>query len=416
MAAVGSFVLTPRVHIIAADTQYGEWLMRHIEILYPDAQVHRHGPDTHALALAQQLLASARDEGISIMVTAWDDEVRVLALNNGFSEAVPRSELAPTRLADWLRQASRGAGSARSGSSPALSEATLSHTIEAAASQVGEIPQYSILRLLGESSHSAVYLAHSHVLGRNVALKISSSQLDDAAPESALEREYAVLAAMDHPSIVRLYDYGIQDSREYLAMEYFPCGDLKARLRHPLTQMEALRYTRRILDALQIVHARGMVHRDLKPPNVMLRADSSVVLIDFGIAKEVGVNTSHTAIGVLRGSPYYMSPEQTEGRQLDARTDLYSLGVMLFEMLTGQRPYQGESALEVMHKHTQGQRPALPEVHARIEPLLATLMAVDRDKRPADAAEAAALLRDLEEAIANDPAARQISEGMRDAG
>ncbi|MFT3906878.1 MAG: serine/threonine-protein kinase [Steroidobacteraceae bacterium] len=410
-----------RIHIVTADTQYGEWLRRHIEILHGEAQVQRHGPDTDALALAQQLVAGAAPGDHTILVTAWDGEARVLALNGGFNQGTARTELAPALLADWLQQAEASFSSlvpVRASRSAALelTEATLSRTIEAAASQAGDIPQYSILRLLGESSRSAVYLAHSHMLGRNVALKLSHAQLDDNAPESALEREYAVLSAMDHPAIVRLHDYGIQDGREYLAMEYFPCGDLKARLRHPLTQMEALRYTRRILETLQVVHARGMVHRDLKPPNVMLRADGTVVLIDFGIAKEVGINTNQTAVGILRGSPYYMSPEQTEGKQLDARSDLYSLGVMLFEMLTGQRPYQGVSALEVMHKHTQGRRPALPESQSRLEPLLTKLMAVDREQRYATAAEAADELRTLEERLANDPDALRIVEELRDAG
>jgi serine/threonine protein kinase len=175
-------------------------------------------------------------------------------------------------------------------------------------------------------------------------------------------------------------------------MEYFPCGDLKRRLLHPISPPECLDYAHRIATALQVVHAGGLLHRDLKPPNIMLRADGAVVLIDFGLAKRVDSDSTSTAIGVLRGSPFYMSPEQVSGRPLDVRSDLYSLGVLFYEMLTGNRPYTGLTAMDVMHQHVKGERPELPAHLAAYDPVLKRLMAVDPEHRYPDAT---AVMEDL---------------------
>jgi serine/threonine-protein kinase PpkA len=182
-------------------------------------------------------------------------------------------------------------------------------------------------------------------------------------------------------------------------MEYFPCGDLKTRLLQPLTVLESLEFALRICGALEIVHGAGLVHRDLKPPNVMLRENGSIVLIDFGLAKQLDGAIQNTAVGVLRGSPYYMSPEQAKGLTLDARSDLYSTGVILYEMLTGAKPYLGSTAVEVMEQHVNAQRAPLPPFCAELEPLLDRLMARERDARFVDAACASAAIRTAMERI-----------------
>jgi predicted Ser/Thr protein kinase/DNA-binding response OmpR family regulator len=252
------------------------------------------------------------------------------------------------------------------------------------------VPRYTLLDTLGESVRATVYLAHSAALNRNVALKVSHVAEDD---EPQFAREFQTVGLLRHPGVVDIYDYGMHDGREFIAMEYFPCGDLKARLQNTVTEQEALDYLGRIAGALSAVHAQGILHRDLKPPNIMLREDGQVVLIDFGLARNVGNGTRSTRAGVLRGSPYYMSPEQAQGLDLDARTDLYSLGVIFFELLTGAKPYLGNSAIEVLQQHVNGNVPTLPEPLSRHQALLEGMLAKERDDRFPGADDLLAMLR-----------------------
>ena len=251
------------------------------------------------------------------------------------------------------------------------------------------IPGYTILQKIGESEAAAVYLAIAEDLGHNVALKISKRKhsnnealVTDTGQRSIMfQREFEAIAALDHPSIIDLFDYGIHEGVEFLAMEYFPCGDLKARLQNPLTPAEAIAFLKEIARSLKVVHDAGIIHRDLKPPNVMLRDDGSVVLIDFGLARSLLSGDGSTRTGVLRGSPYYMSPEQAQGETLDARTDLYSLGVILYEMLAGRKPYLGASAIDVLQQHVMAPVPELPAEHLIYQPLLERLMSKSREQR-----------------------------------
>jgi serine/threonine-protein kinase PpkA len=247
-------------------------------------------------------------------------------------------------------------------------------------------PGYTLHATVGESEKAAVYLATSAALGHNVALKVSKTLRDETAGRQFLEREYTAIAALRHPSVVQIHDYGVHAGYEYLAMEYLPQGDLKSRMQQGLTERQALRYVEQIAAALRVVHTAGLVHRDLKPPNVMLRDNGDVALIDFGLARSLE-STQLTQTGVLRGSPYYMSPEQALGEQLDARSDFYSLGIIYYEMLTSRKPYTGSSAMDVLQQHVNAPVPRLPTALAHNEPLLAKLLAKSRDERFANAGE-----------------------------
>ncbi len=262
-----------------------------------------------------------------------------------------------------------------------------------------QVPGYTIVKEIATSNFSSVYLARSIRLRRNVVLKVmsrgtSARELDDA---ERFQREYEIISSIAHRAIAEIYDFGALPQHQYLALEYIPCGDLRARLRNPMSIDESLYYLRAIAEALRVIHVFGILHRDLKPANVMLREDNSPVLIDFGLARRSRDDGGTTSAGQVLGSPYYISPEQAQGQRVDARTDLYSLGVMFYEMLTGQRPYSGKSALDIMEQHAHAPVPRLPDGVALQQALVDRLMAKRLSERYASADE---LLADLGPLIA----------------
>ena len=264
------------------------------------------------------------------------------------------------------------------------------------------VPGYAIVKAIATSNFSSVYLARSERIRRNVVLKVihrgsSSREMEDA---ERFQREYEIISSITHRTIAEIYAFGALPEHLYLAMEYFPCGDLRDRLRNPLSMDESRYYLRTLAEALRVIHVFGILHRDLKPANVMLREDNAPVLIDFGLARRSIETGDMTGAGQVLGSPYYISPEQSLGQRVDCRTDLYSLGVMFYEMLTGQRPYLGRSAVEVMAQHAEAPVPKLPPELSAQQSLLDRLMAKRAEQRYASADE---LLAELDPHVA-DPA------------
>lgn len=249
-----------------------------------------------------------------------------------------------------------------------------------------EISGYIIKRTIGKGGMGTVYLATQESLERDVVLKtMNANDTDNSEFAERFLNEGRIVAQLRHPHIITIYDIGRTDDSLYIAMEYVDGGDLKSRLNGPLPPHVCLELMLRIGTALELAHDQGIIHRDVKPANILFRRDGTPLLSDFGIAKQVKLDSELTSTGTILGSPFYMSPEQSEGRVVDGRTDLYSLGVIFYETLTGRRPYEAESAIKIIMQHLQSPMPRLPEELKRFQLLLDRLMTKDRDKRIKDA-------------------------------
>ena len=263
------------------------------------------------------------------------------------------------------------------------------------------IPGYDIQGEIGEGAMATVYLATQRSLERKVALKVMAAAL--AADPSFCERflrEGKTLARLSHPNTVTIHDIGNVGELYYMAMEYLPNGTLKERIAAGLSPEQGLGYIRQIASALGYAHAQGLVHRDVKPANILFRADGTAVLSDFGIAKSLDDRTQFTQAGFAVGTPSYMSPEQARGQDIDGRADLYALGVVLYEILVGELPYNGNDALSTALAHLTEPLPELPLHHGRYQHILSKLLAKDPSERYADAA---ALLAALDSLPAAEP-------------
>jgi serine/threonine protein kinase len=246
-----------------------------------------------------------------------------------------------------------------------------------------DIPGYEIIRPIGEGGMASVFLAMQKSLDREVALKVMSPVLAANADfASRFLVEGKITAKLQHPNLVTVYDIGTHKGVYYLAAEYIGGGTLKDKLAtESLSVAEILDIITDVAHGLDFAHQKGFVHRDVKPANVLFRLDGRVVLADFGIAKAMDGSNSSTVAGASVGTPDYMSPEQARGEPVDGRSDLYSLGTMLFEMLAGHPPYQAGDPFTVALMHVTHPVPELPEEHQWLQPLIAGLMAKQAAER-----------------------------------
>lgn len=246
-----------------------------------------------------------------------------------------------------------------------------------------KIPGHRIIRELGRGGMASVYLAMQESMDREVALKVMSPALGATDPSFSerFVREAKIVAKLSHPNVIAVYDVGIAGPYHYFSMEYHTGGDLKGRIHEGMMPKMALSITRQIASALAFAHSKGYVHRDVKPENVIFRHDGTALLTDFGIAKADDKANRMTATGTVIGTPHYMSPEQAQGLELDHRADIYSLGVMFYEMLTGTVPYAGTSALSIGIKHLKEPVPQFPPPLHVYQPLLNMFLAKNPDER-----------------------------------
>ena len=288
----------------------------------------------------------------------------------------------------------------------------------------GRLGRYQILRMLGAGAMGEVYLAEDPQIGRRVAIK--TVKIEEGRPNEMeerkrrLERESRAAGKLLHPNVVALFDVGEDQGVLYLAFECVEGSDLAQRLEvdPPVTLREAITFVRQAAEGLDYAHRQGVVHRDIKPSNLLISAATGTVKVsDFGIAKLKDQTSDLTMTGSVVGSPHYLSPEQIRGDELDGRSDIFSLGVLLYEVLSRRRPFQGETLTTLVYQILHRDPPSIvvdrPELGTRLEGVLQRMLQKDRDERYKTAGEVARDLAICEQEI---PASILDSPAARDAG
>jgi len=313
---------------------------------------------------------------IVFLTGAGNEVIAVRAMKYGADDYLRKQELTRERLLSSIRDITR-----------VRIERTV--TPDVAARMEGQnlgarirVPGIRVLHLIGEGGMSRVYLASRESDDEPLVVKILRSEVtsDKMALERFLE-EYSLVERIRSPHVARIHGHGVSEGNAYLVMEFFDGGDLSKRLSgKPMPPEQALRIFRELMFALGDIHETGILHRDLKPQNLMFRNDGSLAIVDFGIAKHIDA-VDRTSHGEIVGTPRYMSPEQVQGRALDLRTDIYSAGVLLYQMLVGQHLFAGDTAVEVALQHLNTPPPGMPEALEKFQRLMDKLLEKDRDAR-----------------------------------
>jgi tRNA A-37 threonylcarbamoyl transferase component Bud32/DNA-binding NarL/FixJ family response regulator len=335
-----------------------------------------------------------------VMLAITEDAERERrARSAGAADVIRKSELAPDRVAAAARASLRTPApstAAQAAGGAAAGVATSQMNVGAIGQPAGAvslaIPGYRVLRKLAEGGMSKVYLAERASDRTILVLKMLDPKLNgDPLFRQRFVREYQILQRIRNRHVVSIMDQGMTDDYGYIAMEYFPGGDLKSMIRPPgFAPPVAVRNLMQIAQGLEAVHEAGVVHRDLKPQNIMFRADGDLAILDFGLARELDSTATLTQKGVVLATPLYMSPEQCLGLPHDARGDLYSVGVLFHEMLTGRTPFTGKSPPELAYQHVHAAVPQLPGYLLSLQPLVNKLLA----KKPEDRYQSATQLLD----------------------
>ena len=339
------------------------------------------------LQAIRAVAAEPRNPAIILLTTKGSEYTAVQAIKSGAFDYIPKTLLGREQVLSAVQRAM-------------LHRKGLLGTRGGTVTGVVRLFGYDMRRCLATRDSVSVHAAFSAERGKEVVLKVLHRGRGSLSRDVNFERlvmEFKLLYDINDHAVAEIYDFRVTSQYCYIAMEYFPLGHLGTRLDSKLAPREALYYAREIARALSIIHTAGVMHRDLKPANIMLRDDRSIALIDFGISQ-----TMHTAkvepegsMREIAGTPYYMSPEQAAGLSSDERTDLYSLGVILYQMLTGDKPYVGTTADEILDQHRNAALPILPSELASCQPLLNRLLAKEPSQRFGSAREAIEALQQM---------------------
>jgi len=313
---------------------------------------------------------------ILFLTGAGNEIIAVRAMKAGADDYQRKQELTREKLITSLHELT--ASALERTTSPEIASRMEGHQIGARI----RIPGIKVLRLIGEGGTARVYLASREADDEPLVVKILRAEItSDRRALARFMEEYSLVERIQSTHVAHIFDHGNSEGHAYLVMEFFEGGDLNKRLGgKPMPPPEALRLFRELMFALGDIHEKGILHRDLKPQNMMFRTDGTLAVVDFGIAKHIDA-IDRTGQGEILGTPRYMSPEQVQSRVLDLRTDIYSAGVLLYQMLTGQHLFDGETAVEVALHHINTPPPPLPQALSQYQGLLDKLLEKDRDAR-----------------------------------
>lgn len=330
----------------------------------------------------------------ALLMAEGDEYLAARAIKLGACDYIRRQDALTSRISDTVVEVLDAGTRSRSRSRAPLIQLPERHLAVLEKLGSGPAPEpddavavhYRFVRLIGQGAHARIYLAERASDATATVLKLIDfgASLNGVTARRFM-REAELLSAVTSAQVVRIHDYGLTADYGYIAMEFFARGDLKQRLERPQRPEDALRYLEAIALGLTAIHARGIVHRDLKPGNVMFRADDSLAIADFGIARRLHEESDLTVHGRVVGTPNYLSPEQAKGEPVDARSDLYSAGVIAYELLSGHKPYRAENAAAMVYQHVHKPVPRLPAALSRYQDLVDSLMAKNRDDRCASA-------------------------------
>ncbi len=334
------------------------------------------GKDEDGIEWLKNLRARAGCPPI-VVITGVGNEAAVLkAMRAGAIDYIPKATLSVARLAEAIGEAL----ALPLGRRP-LPGARRSQAANFPGSASIQFEGYRSLRQISTGVTSVIYLAERISDGLRVAIKfLRSRATQDKETTRRFAQEREIVSSMESPHVARIYEENAIGNRTYIVMEYCEGGDLNKRIADGIEPTQAVDLLCQIAEALEDVHDKGIIHRDLKPANIMFRRDGSLVIMDFGIAKLALGDAQITQVPSLLGTPYYMSPEQASGKSIDLRSDLYSAGVIFYEMLTRTKPFADPSYLVVIDKHLHAPVPALPPHLGRYQAVVERLLA----KRPQD--------------------------------